>query len=288
MERKGTFAVAEFAKFSRTTRDTLLFYDKIGILQPEFRGPNNYRFYSSAQLATVNLIRTGQALGMTLAEIKRLKDGRTPQGVDVFLEQQIELIDNKMAEWVSARKLLFTLKKVIHAALTVEEDEITIQFMPAEAIILGELNDYSRNRNAYDALLSFYNACHEKFPDLDLNYPVWGMFSEKRIKQRDWVWPDRFYFYNPEGQDKKNAALYAIGYIRGGYGQSDDLYKRMLNYIEANGFEICGPAYEEYLLNEVCMVHDTDYLMRVMITVRERAKNKKIANKGNRSGIKNG
>ena len=270
MNRRETFSVAEFAEFSRTTRDTLLYYDKIGLLSPELRGDNKYRYYSGGQLSIVNLIRTYQALGMTLAEIVHLKEERTPERIDEHLEQQIRLIDDKIDEWVRARKLLMTLKKIIHSGLSVDENAITIQFMPTEAIVMGELNDYSRGRNDYDALLSFYRSCSEKYPDLDLNYPVWGIFSEERIKQRDWVWPDRFYFYNPEGLDKKPAALYAVGYTRGGYGQSAALYERMLDYIDANGFEICGPAYEEYPLNEVCVIHDKDYLMRLMVTVRER------------------
>ena len=271
MKRKETFSVAEFAEFSRTTRDTLLYYDKIGVLSPELRGENKYRFYSSGQLSIVNLIRTFQALGMTLAEINDLKEIRTPELIDEHLKQQIKLIDEKVDDWVRARKLLMTFQKIIHSAIEVDEDAITIQFVPAEAIVMGELNDYSRGRNAYDALLSFYRFCSEHHPGLDLNYPVWAYFSEERIKQKDWVWPDRFYFYNPEGLDRKPAALYAIGYTRGGYGQSAQLYERMLDYIETNGFEICGPAYEEYPLNEVCVVDDEQYLMRVLITVCERA-----------------
>ena len=279
MRRKETFSVAEFAEFSRTTRDTLIYYDKIGLLKPESRGENDYRFYSSAQLSIVNLIRTCQSLGMTLAEIKLLKAERTPESLDEHLERQIKLIDEKIDDWARARKLLFTLKKTIHSALIVNEDLISIQFMPAEAIILGEENDYSNGRGDYDALYSFYRACSEKYPGLDMNYPVWGMFSQERIEKGDWVWPDRYYFYNPEGHDQKAAAVYAIGFARGGYGHSGGLYDRMIDYIGKNGFEICGPAYEEYLLNEVSTVNDEDYLMRVMIAVRERERGGKRGGK---------
>ena len=267
MKRKETFSVAEFAEFSRTTRDTLLYYDKIGLLKPESRGENDYRFYSSAQLSVVNLIRTCQALGLTLAEIKSLKAERSPEKAIGLLDRQIGLIDGKIEDWTRARKLLFTLRGIIEGALKADEETIVIQPMPAEAIVLGEQNDYSQGRNAYDALYSFYRACSEKYPDLDMNYPVWGMFSGERVKQGDWVWPDRYYFYNPEGHDEKPAAIYVIGYARGGYGQSEGLYKRIISHIDKNGFKICGPAFEEYLLNEVSTVADEDYLMRVMITV---------------------
>jgi len=270
MPRSGPFTVNAFAQFSRTTRDALHHYDKLGLLSPVSRGENNYRYYSGGQLAMVNVIRTLQALGLHLAEIKTLKNNRTPEDVVEKFSRQITEIDKKIDEWVRARKLLLTLQKMIHPVLNIDERKITAEFLPAEAIVLGDLNDYSRERDDYDALLTFYHAARDKYPNLDLNYPVWGVFSEKRVKRGDWVWPDRYYFYNPEGHDKKPAALYAIGYARGRYGQTDELYRRMLDYIDGNGLEICGDAYEEYPLNEICVADDANYLIRMMITVREK------------------
>jgi DNA-binding transcriptional MerR regulator/effector-binding domain-containing protein len=271
MTDNAFFTASDFAKLSRTTKATLHHYDDIGLLAPLSRGEeNNYRYYSCGQLAVVNVIRTLQALGMSLSEIKTLIDRRTPAFMDEVFTQQIDKINKKIDEWARARKLLLTLQKSIHSVANASEDAITIQFLPAEAIVLGDLNDYSRGRNAYHALVSFYNEISKQWPDLDLNYPVWAVFSEDRIKRGDWVWPDRYYFYNPEGRDKRPAAFYAIGYTRGGYGQNDELYKRMIDFIDKNGFEISGDAYEEYPLNEVCIADDANYLMRTMITVREK------------------
>ena len=259
MAENGLFSVDEFAKFSRTTKETLRHYDRIGLLTPVLRGENKYRYYSNGQLAVVNVIRTLQELGMTLDEIKKVKDDLSPAFADKLFEQQINKIDQKIEGWVRAQKLLFTLRKTIRSVLYADEDGITVQHFPAEAIVLGDLNDYSRGRNDYDALLSFYHLMQEKYPDLDLNYSVWGVFSEERVKNGDWVWPDRYYFYNPEGRDKRPAALYAVGYTRGGYGQCGGLYKRLIEYIDKNGLEICGDAYEEYPLNEVCIPKNNNY-----------------------------
>ena len=271
MTGNGLFSISDFARYSRTTRDTLLHYDKIGLLRPLSRGSNNYRYYSNAQLAMVNVIRTLQELGMSLEEIKKLMDRRTPSDTDVLFSRQIEKIDAKIENWLRARKLLLTLKKVINSTAGIDENTVTIQYLPAEAIVLGGINDYSRGRNDYDALLSFYEYISVEYPHLNLNYPVWAVISRDRIKRRDWTWPDRYYLYDPEGHDRKPAALYATGYTRGAYGKSDELYLRMLEYIEKNGFEVSGDAYEEYPLNEVCIVDDANYLVRVMITVREKS-----------------
>ena len=272
MASNRMFSVSGFAKFSRTTRDTLHHYDKIGLFSPLSRGGNNYRYYLSRQLSGINMIRRLQELGLSLTEIKTLKDNRTPENIDELLMRQIEKIDSRINDWVRSRKLLFTMQKSIHSVLNVDERAITIEFMPAEAIVLGDLNDFSRKRNDYDALLSFYRDMSKKYPDIDMNYPVWGLFSEDRIKRGDWIWPDRYYFYNPEGHDKRPASLYAVGYTRGGYGQCGDLYNRIIDYADGRGFEICGDAFEEYPLNELCISNDTNYLIRVMITVREKNK----------------
>jgi DNA-binding transcriptional MerR regulator len=270
VKRDRHLSISKFAALARTTRDALLHYNKMGLLSPTARGDNKYRAYSVYQVGSVNMIRICQNLGMSLAEIKHLKDHRTPVNMDETLLQQIEKIDIKIDEWVQAKKLLLTLRNTINPLLNIDEEAITIQFMQKEAIVLGNINDYSQGRDDYDALADFYETMAKKYPELDMNYPVWALFSEERIKNGDWVWPDRFYFYNPEGYDKKPAALYVIGYTRGGYGQCDGLYKRLINFIDANGLEICGDAYEEYPLNEICISDENNYLIRLMITVREK------------------
>jgi DNA-binding transcriptional MerR regulator len=116
MTDNAFFTVNEFAKLARTTRNTLHHYDAIGLFFPSSRGAdNNYRYYSIGQLAVVNVIRTLQALGMSLVEIKNLTDRHTPERMDEVLAQQIDKINEKIDEWVRAQKLLFTLRETIHS-----------------------------------------------------------------------------------------------------------------------------------------------------------------------------
>ena len=145
MMTKHIFSAQEFAKFARTTRDTLVYYEKIGLLTPG-RNRSNYRQYSHDQLATVNLIHTCQALGMKLSEIKELIDNRSPALICQLLEDKIRGIDDTIKDWKRARKLLCILRETIHSVLDVDETGITIQYIPKQSVTFGDLNDYSGNR----------------------------------------------------------------------------------------------------------------------------------------------
>jgi DNA-binding transcriptional MerR regulator len=271
MHCKEIFSVSDFAKIARTTKPTLHHYDKIGLLSPALRGKNGYRYYSIEQLAVLNLIRTCQESGMSLDEIKELADHRTPALVDELLVRQISRINDKINEWVRARTLLTVLQESIHSVRDVDMDAITVNSLPAKTIILGKLNDYSQGKNDYDALFDFYLYFSENYPDLNLNYPVWGIFSEYKVRNGDMALPDRYYFNNPEGFDRIPAALYATGYCYGGYGRAgvSNLYIRIMAFLDANGYTVSGPAYVEYPLNEICVSTPSDYLIRMLFTVRK-------------------
>ncbi|MCL2046359.1 MAG: MerR family transcriptional regulator [Oscillospiraceae bacterium] len=268
MTRKDIFSIHDFAKYARTTRDTLLHYDKIKLLTPVTRGENNYRYYSHGQLAVMNLIRTFKTLGMPLVEIKRLKDIRTPELSKQLLGNQLTRINEEIDKLLHAKKLLELIKDIIETHLDIDEEIITLQQLPERSIVLGKQNDYSGTRSDYDALYDFYEDCHEKYPDLDLNYPVWAIFSQERLRRREWIWPDKYYFYGPEGYEKIPPGLHVVGYKRGGYGNTHSLYERLLEFIDENGYDITGPAYEEYPLNEICVLNDEDYLIAISIPVK--------------------
>jgi len=270
--KSGYFSISDFARFSRTTRDTLLYYDRIGLLSPHSRGANNYRKYTCGQLAVINVIRTLQELGMSIDEIRRFMDRRTPETCEDVFANQVATIEEMLKRWGGARELLLTFLKQIHSVADADVNEINIRFLPAEPILLGGVNDYSDGRDSYDALYSFYNDVRANHPGVDMNYPVWGIFSKERVTAGDTTWPDRYYMLNPECRDRRPAGLYAIGYAYGGYGKVGGLYGRILEYISANGFVVTGDAYEEYPLNEVCVADDNEYLARVIIAVSEKPK----------------
>ena len=60
----------EFARICGTTRDTLRYYHKQGILVPQRNAANGYHYYSYAQVASFYFIATLRGLDCSAADIR--------------------------------------------------------------------------------------------------------------------------------------------------------------------------------------------------------------------------
>lgn len=78
MSEKKQLSILEFSRLTGIKRDNLRFYDRIGLLKPEIRGENGYRYYTRRQLSSAYLIGGLRLLGVGLEDIKRYSAGRTP------------------------------------------------------------------------------------------------------------------------------------------------------------------------------------------------------------------
>lgn len=51
------FSIGELSKYQKISKQTLIFYDKIGLFRPAYVDPNNgYRYYSASQIDYLDTI----------------------------------------------------------------------------------------------------------------------------------------------------------------------------------------------------------------------------------------
>ena len=64
------YTAGELADLFELPKQTLLYYDKMGILSPEFISENNYRHYSLKQYLILEVILNMRKLGIPISKIK--------------------------------------------------------------------------------------------------------------------------------------------------------------------------------------------------------------------------
>ena len=71
--------ISEFARVTGLTRDTVRFYARLGLLQPQTNGKGGrhpYSVFTDKDIQAVEVIRISQSLGMSLKEIAAFNEER--------------------------------------------------------------------------------------------------------------------------------------------------------------------------------------------------------------------
>jgi MerR family copper efflux transcriptional regulator len=95
--------IGELAAVSGVTAKTIRYYEDIGVLDPPARTPSGYRQYTSEATNRLAFIRSAQAVGLSLGEIRgivALRDrGTTPCGhvLDLITARAADL-DRRISE----------------------------------------------------------------------------------------------------------------------------------------------------------------------------------------------
>lgn len=70
-KKEDLFTTGELASSCCISRKTLLFYDKLGMIHPQFIGRNGYRYYARRQLFTLEMILSLRKLNISLSDIQK-------------------------------------------------------------------------------------------------------------------------------------------------------------------------------------------------------------------------
>lgn len=92
------YSVGEVCDLVGTTRKTLFYYDRIGLLTPTDReGVQNYKQYDSSKVARLRQILKYRDAGLHIAEIRELLDGKHSNRLEV-LQEALDRMLSEMAE----------------------------------------------------------------------------------------------------------------------------------------------------------------------------------------------
>lgn len=90
------FTTGELAKACHILRKTLLYYDKLGLIQPEVIMDNGYRYYKRAQLFLLELVVTLRNLDVPLTSIQTYLSSRSLTNYHNLLAQQQQNIHKEI------------------------------------------------------------------------------------------------------------------------------------------------------------------------------------------------
>ena len=102
--QEGMYAISEMASLFNVSRQTLIYYDKIGLFKPAVVNDRGYRFYSPTQIPFMRLICMLRDLGLELDEIDRLVSTFDIGEMTDRLRARVDVLDENIAELKAERE----------------------------------------------------------------------------------------------------------------------------------------------------------------------------------------
>ncbi|MDQ0362105.1 MerR family transcriptional regulator [Breznakia pachnodae] len=119
----ATYTVNEVSKMLKIPRDTLRYYDRIGLLQPK-RRDNKYRSYSQEEIMDLKYISVLKYGGFALSEIQQiLNNKQDDKNAATSIKCTIELLNKKEVETQKAIKVYQYILRLIELSVHTLEHE---------------------------------------------------------------------------------------------------------------------------------------------------------------------
>lgn len=262
------FTTGEFAKLCNVKKQTLFHYDDIGLLSPEIKLENGYRYYSYHQFDLFHVIELLKEVDMPLKEIKRFFENKTPlQLIDLLKSKYLEM-DKKIHDLRQLQKIIETKINITESALNVDILEITRIHQEEELLFLSESILDCSDRDFLKSVAEFIDYLYKN--ELDMGYPIGAMVSRDNILKGDYG--NYTYLYNKTAKHLQGATYhikpkgtYIVAYHKGSDEYIAQTYQKMLDYIHEHDIHIGGYSYEEYILDEISVSGSENYVTRIMI-----------------------
>lgn len=266
---KSYFTTGEFANLCGVKKQTLFHYDHIGLFKPMVIKENGYRYYSYRQLYTFSIITSLKDLNMPLKEIKTYLDERTPEKYIQLMNQKIKDIDQEITKLQEMRQLLTHASYFTQKALLIDDERVLLEEHVEEYLLTNSYPHTSKNIDFSSIMLDYVAFCNRHhISDTD---SIGTLIETAHVLKGD---PTQYVNLYVKTSHKtapsimiKPKGLYATMFHRGSYETLPLTYHKLLQYLDTNHL-LPGPyIYEEYLIDDIAVKLEKDYVTQIIIQV---------------------
>ncbi len=275
---KDLFSIGEVSRYQKISKQTLIFYDKVGLFRPAYVDPNNgYRYYSASQIDYLDTILIMKKIGFSLKEIKEHMEHYNIDSSLIAFRKQIAAIDRQIQELRLIRSRVLHRCEQMEASKNERENggAAFVEEVEAQYILFREVKaPYTLKEISISTKQCFADAFQEQLPIffqsgvmVPLRHIREGRFTEAvtaflPIEKTDKVPNIR----------RLPAGTCAAVYHVGDYLSIGRSYQKLLDFCEANSLNILSDSYE-FCINDYLTSHDeNEYITKIVFYVEEREK----------------
>ena len=265
---KKFYKIGEISKLYNISSDILRYYEKIGLITPDMRGENGYRYYSQKQIWKLNNIRNLRNLGVSLDMITNFLNDRSMEKTKTVINFQLTKINEQLKKLHSLKEELEEKKKNIEYFENFSQFEIPIIKEIEDRYVLYKKGNFKEEEEIDFELKKLKRL---NFEDNDFIFTESEIGATIKLEN----WENKNYFdYNSTfiiTTDKTEHIIpkgtYLTFTFKGSYENVIDHYENLKNFISSNNLTVTGDIIEIYHIE----IHITDniqeYITEIQIPV---------------------
>lgn len=255
-------SISQMACLHGITRQTLIYYDDIGLFRPIRVDENGYRYYSKKQIPFLREICFLKNLGIGLKEILLHFEDRTPSKEIELLGMQKKLLTEKIGALNRMREAIKLRLSLYEDAIDADETQFFEPFVKHYRGLRAVFKEYIQPIGRENLHLTMMDIWNEVYKQGSIPSCGFGsIFRKESILSGN---PDdgagSCVFLYPWSEYEGTvidmpAGEYACMYKYGMPYDTDKL-KELVRWIDSNGYELCGD------MIDICLLDTTFYNSR--------------------------
>ena len=269
---KDMFSIGELAGYQNISKQTLIFYDKIGLFRPAYVGPENgYRYYSAAQLDYLDTICIMKKFGFSLDAIKAHMKSYTLDTSLIALRKQLTIIDRQIKDLqlIKSRVAHHCAQLEQSAAIRSDSAAVSVETVKSQYLLLQEVaSPYTLEAVSIATKQCFVRSFKDQLP---IFFQSGAIVPLSRIQEGRYT-EASFAFLPIEkssvpGVVKLPAGRCAVTHHTGDYLSIGKAYERLLEYCRGHQLKIVSDAYEFAINDYLSTGNESEYITKIMFYV---------------------
>jgi DNA-binding transcriptional MerR regulator len=260
----------EFARLCKVNKQTLFFYDQIGLLSPIMKNEKGYRFYSIRQIELFFVIDLLKDLGMSLNDIQQYIQNKSPESFLSLMYQKKEEIVKKRLEIEMKEKIIEANIALMEKASHLDFHQVTLEQLPETTLYLSRNIENITEKEFVEVVSDFINEL--SVSHLDTGYPIGVITKREHILKEEFTNYSYLYMEQPNPKEGYPYFKSVKGDFLSGYHIGDDktihnTYKRLFSEMNRLNLALGEYVFEEYVYDSVVKNHKEQYITKIMLQV---------------------
>ncbi|WP_040207371.1 MerR family transcriptional regulator [Neobacillus jeddahensis] len=272
-KKKGKYlTTGKFAKLCKVNKQTLFFYDQIGLLSPVMKNEKGYRYYSIRQIELFFVIDLLKDLGMSLNDIQHYTQNKSPDSFLSLMYQKKEEIVKKRQEIEMKEKMIETKIALMEEASHLDFHQIKLEPLPEVTLYLSRNIENITDEESVEVFSDFINELNVL--QLDTGYPIGVITKREHVLKGEFTHYSYLYIEQPHPKEGHSYFKSVKGDFLSGYHIGDEktihkTYKRLFSEMDRLQLALGDYVFEEYIYDTVVMNHKEQYVTKIMIQVKQ-------------------